>query len=213
MGTGDDVPGAIRQLGLPVTMIDEDRLRSGRLDEFDVIVLGVRAYEVRDDLRASNPRLLDWVRDGGTLLVQYNKYEFTEGDFAPYRATMARPHDRVTEEEAPVRLLRPDASALSEPNDIGERDFRGWVQERGLYFLHEWGEAFTPLLSTSDRGEEEKRGSLLVAPLGEGLYVYTGLAFFRQLPAGVPGAYRLFANLLSLRPGEWRDSTEDGGTR
>ena len=207
MGTGDDVPAAIRQLGLPVTMIGEGRLRSGDLDDFDVIVLGVRAYEVREDLQAANPQLLEWVRDGGTLLVQYNKYEFVEGDYAPFPATMARPHDRVTDERVEVRLLHPESPVLASPNDIGERDFGGWVQERGLYFLHEWGEAFTPLLSMSDPGEEATRGSLLVAPLGEGLYVYTGLAFFRQLPAGVPGAYRLFANLLSLEPGEWRSWT------
>ncbi|MDP2496505.1 MAG: PIG-L family deacetylase [Candidatus Palauibacterales bacterium] len=213
MGTGDDVPTAIRQLGLPVTMIGAARLRSGDLGEFDVIVVGVRAYEVREDLQAANPRLLDWAREeGGTLIVQYNKYEFVEGDYAPFRATMARPHDRVTDERAEVSLLHPEAPPLSSPNDIGDRDFRGWVQERGLYFLHEWGDAFTPLLSMADPGEEPRRGSLLVAPLGRGLYVYTGLAFFRQLPAGVPGAYRLFANLLSLEPGEWRSWLDAGST-
>ncbi len=204
MGTGDDVPTAIRQLGLPVTMIDAPRLRSGDLGEFDVIVLGVRAYEVREDLQAANPRLLEWVRQGGTLIVQYNKYEFVEGEYAPFRVTMARPHDRVTDERAEVTLLHPESPLLSSPNDIGDRDFRGWVQERGLYFLHRWGDAFTPLLSMADPGEEPRRGSLLVAPMDRGLYVYTGLAFFRQFPSGVPGAYRLFANLLSLEPGEWR---------
>lgn len=210
MGTGDEVPAAIRQLGLPVTMIGTGRLRSGDLEPFDVIVLGVRAYEVRRDLQAANPRLLEWVRQGGSLIVQYNKYEFVEGDYAPFRATMARPHDRVTDEGAEVTLLRPESPPLSSPNDIGDRDFGNWVQERGLYFLHDWGEAFTPLLSMSDPGEEPRRGSLLVAPLGRGLYVYTGLAFFRQLPSGVPGAYRIFANLLSLEPGEWRRWSGEG---
>ena len=210
MGTGDDVPTAIRQLGLPVTMIDGARLRSGELREFDVIVLGVRAYEVREDLQAANPRLMEWVRQGGTLIVQYNKYEFVEGEYAPLHATMARPHDRVTDERAEVTLLHPESPPLSSPNDIGDRDFRGWIQERGLYFLHEWGDAFTPLLSMADPGEEALRGSLLVAPLDRGLYVYTGLAFFRQLPSGVPGAYRLFANLLSLEPAEWRSWLDAG---
>ncbi|HKK26564.1 MAG TPA: PIG-L family deacetylase [Gemmatimonadota bacterium] len=203
MGSGDDVPDAIRQLGLPVTMIGPDRLRSGSFDDFDVIVLGVRAYEVRKDLQAANQRLLDWVRAGGTLIVQYNKYEYVDGGYPPYPATMAHPHDRVTDERAPVKLLHPDAPPLASPNRIGGRDFEGWIQERGLYFLHSWDDRFVPLLSMHDPGEGAKLGSLLVAPLGEGIYVYTGLDFFRELPAGVPGAYRLFANLLSLTPEAW----------
>jgi hypothetical protein len=130
--------------------------------------------------------------------VQYNKYEFTEPGTAPYPVKMARPHDRVTDEEAPVRLLRPDHPALAGPNRISAADFEGWVQERGLYFLNSWDERYTPLLEMADPGEAPLRGGLVVAPLGRGTYVYTGLAFFRQLPAGVPGAYRLFANLISL---------------
>lgn len=192
-------------------MLGPERLTSGGLEGLDVVVLGVRAYEVREDLRSANSRLLDWARRGGTLIVQYNKYPFVEGGFAPYRATMARPHDRVTDERAPVTMLRPDAPVLSVPNRISERDFGGWVQERGLYFLHEWGDPFTSVLATSDPGEEPKEGGLLVASLGRGLYVYTGLAFFRQLPEGVPGAYRLFANLLSLEPEEWRAWAKGAG--
>lgn len=211
MGSGDRVPEAIRQMGLEVEMLGPERLASGSLEGLDVVVLGVRAYEVREDLQSANSRLLDWARRGGTLIVQYNKYPFVEGGFAPYRATMARPHDRVTDERAPVTMLRPEAPVLSGPNRISERDFGGWIQERGLYFLHEWGEPFTPVLATSDPGEEPKEGGLLVAPLGRGLYVYTGLAFFRQLPEGVPGAYRLFANLLSLEPEEWRAWAKDAG--
>ncbi|MFW6192146.1 MAG: hypothetical protein ACOC83_01560 [Gemmatimonadota bacterium] len=204
MGSGDEVPGAIRQLGPEVEILDTDRVEEGDYQDLDVIVLGVRAYEVRDDLRSSNARLLEWVREGGTLLVQYNKYEFEEGGFAPYEVTMARPHDRVTDERAPVTRLHPDAPVLDDPNRITDADFEGWIQERGLYFLHTWADPFVPVLEMSDPGEEPLRGSLLVAPLGEGLYMYTGLAFFRQLPAGVPGAYRLFANLLSLEPAAWR---------
>ncbi|MDP2480188.1 MAG: PIG-L family deacetylase [Candidatus Palauibacterales bacterium] len=211
MGSGDAVPDAIRQLGLSVTMLGPDQLRSGDLSAFDVIVLGVRAYEVRKDLQSANQRLLDWVRAGGTLIVQYNKYEYVDGGYPPYPATMAHPHDRVTDEHAPVTLLHPDAPALSEPNRIGPGDFEGWIQERGLYFLHSWDDRYTPLLSMRDAGEAPKEGSLLVATLGKGVYVYTGLDFFRELPAGVPGAYRLFANLLSLRPAAWHRWKEGAG--
>jgi LmbE family N-acetylglucosaminyl deacetylase len=204
MGSGDAVPDAIRQLGLRVTMIGPEQLRSGSLADFDVIVLGVRAYEVRRDLQAANQRLLDWVRAGGTLIVQYNKYEYVDGGYPPYPATMAHPHDRVTDERAPVTLLHPDAPPLASPNHVGPGDFQGWIQERGLYFLHSWDERYTPLLSMHDPGEPPKEGGLLVASMGKGVYVYTGLDFFRELPVGVPGAYRLFANLLSLRPDAWR---------
>jgi len=152
------------------------------------------------------------VRGGGTLVVQYNKYEFEEGGFAPYPITMARPHDRITDETAPVTLLHPSSPALRSPNRIGPEDFRGWIQERGLYFLHTWDPRYVPLLEMADPGEEPVRGGLLVAPLGEGLYVYTGLAFFRQLPHGVPGAWRLFVNLVSLEPEEWRGWAAGGGS-
>src|SRR5690606_13541366 len=128
----------------------------------------------------------------------YNKYEYPDGNFAPFPLTMARPHGRVTDENAPVRLLRPEHPALSWPNRIGPRDFEGWVQERGLYFADTWDERYIPLLEMADPGEPPQRGSLLVAPVGEGLYAYTGLALFRQLPEGVPGAYRLLANLVSM---------------
>lgn len=198
MGAGDEVPEALRQLGITPDLLDEAALASGDLDAYDVIVTGIRAYEVRPDLVVHNRRLLEYVRRGGTLIVQYNKYEFPEGDFAPYPVTMTRPHDRVTDETAPVRLLDSSHPILSEPNRITDGDFEGWIQERGLYFLHTWDDRYTPLLEMADPGEEPLRSSLLIAPYGEGTYVYTGLAFFRQLPAGVPGAYRLFANLLAL---------------
>lgn len=200
MGSGDFGVDAIRELGLEPQILDAAALESGDLNGFDVIVLGVRAYETRPDLVRNNERLLEFARAGGTLVVQYNKYEFPAGGFAPFEVTMNRPHDRVSVEEAPVSILAPDAPVLSAPNTITTQDFEGWVQERGLYFLGSWDPAMEPILEMADPGEEPKRGSLLVAPLGEGLYVYTGLSFFRQLPAGVPGAYRLFANLVSLRP-------------
>lgn len=195
MGSGDDGPEAIRQMGVEVELLDP---AAQELDPFDVIVLGIRAYETRPDLVAANERLLRWVEAGGTLVVQYNKYEFPRGGFAPHPLDIHRPHDRVTDPRAPVTLLEPDHPVLSRPNRITAADFDGWVQERGLYFLGEWDERYTPLLAMADPGEEPKRGSLVVTEVGDGHWVYTGLAFFRQLPALVPGAYRLFANLLSL---------------
>ena len=198
MGAGDDGPEALRQLGVRVVPLDADSLARGDLARYHAIVTGVRAYEVRPDLAAHNARLLDYARAGGTLVVQYNKYEFTEPGVAPFPLKMARPHDRVTDETAPVSLLQPQHPALSWPNRITAADFDGWVQERGLYHLREWDARYTPLLEMADPGEPPQRGALLVAPLGKGTYVYTGLALFRQLPAGVPGAYRLLANLVSL---------------
>ncbi|HUG40112.1 MAG TPA: PIG-L family deacetylase [Longimicrobiales bacterium] len=198
VGAGDGGPEALDQLGVRWEPLDAADLAAGDLARFDVIVTGIRAYEVRPDLVAHNQRLLDFARAGGTVIVQYNKYEFPAGGFAPWPVTMGRPHGRVTDPAAPVTHLAPRHPALTAPNPIGPADWDGWVQERGLYFLESWDGPFTPLLAMGDPGEEPLDGALLVAPLGQGLYVYTGLAFFRQLPAGVPGAYRLFANLISL---------------
>jgi LmbE family N-acetylglucosaminyl deacetylase len=197
-GAGDDAPAALRQLGVDVTVLQGPALATADLRQFDALLTGIRAYEVNADLVAQNSRLLDYARRGGTLIVQYSKYEYTEPGIAPYQVAMARPHGRVTNENAPVRLLHPDHQALSWPNRITSTDFEGWQQERGLYFLSEWDDRFTPLLEMADPGEDAERGSLLIAPLGEGTYVYTGIAFFRQLPEGVPGAHRLLVNLLSL---------------
>ncbi len=204
MGTGDDGPAALRQLGMTVVELGTSHVLAGDYADLDVVVLGVRAYEARPDLVAANEALLDFARAGGTVIVQYNRYEFSGGGFAPYPATINRPHDRVTDETAPVTLLLPDSPLLTRPNPVGPGDFEGWVQERGLYFLGEWDARYTPVMEMADPGEEPKRGGLVVAPVGDGLYVYTGLAFFRQFPAGVPGAYRLFANLVSLRARDWR---------
>ena len=211
MGTGDAGPEALRQLGVEIELLGPRALSEGDLSRFDVLVLGARAYEARPDLRAGNERVLDFAREGGTVVVQYNQYQFPAGGFAPYPVEISRPHDRVTDEAAPVRLLDPRAPPLASPNRVTEEDFNGWVMERGLYFLGRWDERFVPILEMADPGEEPLRGSLLVAPLGEGLYVYTGLSFFRQLPAGVPGAYRLFANLISLTAEDWRRYTEERG--
>lgn len=202
MGVGDAVGMATEQLGASVSYLTEDDLSAGNLAAFDVIVTGVRAYLVREDLVGNNHRLLDYVRQGGHLVVQYNKYEFLRDQYAPYPVRINRPHDRVTVEESPVNILLPDHPLLNKPNRITESDWQGWVQERGLYFLGQWDSRFQPLLELTDPwpyNSSPKKGALVVADYGEGTYVYTGLAFFRQLPAGVPGAYRLWANLLSLK--------------
>jgi hypothetical protein len=153
---------------------------------------------VRPDLIANNARLLEYARNGGTVVVQYNKYELVDGDFMPYPATMSRPHGRVTDENAAVTLLAPQHPALSWPNRITAADFDAWVHERGLYYLSTFDSRYQALLSMADPGEAPETGSLVVARVGSGWYVYTGLALFRQLPEGVPGAYRLLANLVSL---------------
>jgi hypothetical protein len=197
-GAGDDAPAALRQLGIEVTELGAEQVASGDFGRFDAILTGIRAYEVNPHLIEHNRRLLAYAERGGTVVVQYNKYEYTDPGIAPFPVSMARPHGRVTDETAAVHLLEPSHQALSWPNRITDEDFQGWSQERGLYFLGEWDEHFIPLLELADPGEEPQRGSLLVARLGEGIYVYTGLAFFRQLPEGVPGAYRLLVNLLSL---------------
>jgi LmbE family N-acetylglucosaminyl deacetylase len=197
-GAGDDGATALRQLGAIVEQLDAAALANGDLSRYDAIVAGIRAYEVRPDLLLHNAKLLEYARNGGTFVVQYNKYELVDGDFMPYPATMARPHGRVTDESAPVSLLQPQHRALSWPNRITAADFDGWAHERGLYYLDTFDARYEPLLGMSDPGEPPLDGALVVAPVGRGWYVYTGLALFRQLPEGVPGAYRLLANLVSL---------------
>jgi len=197
-GASDRVPEALLEVGVPVVMLDADSLERGDLSKFDAIVVGSRAYETDQALVRSNGRLLDYVRGGGLLIVQYQQYPFINGGFAPLRMSIAQPHDRVTDETAPVTLLQPTAPLFHVPNAIGADDWRGWVQERGLYFAHDWDSTYVPMLEMHDSGGPPLQGGMLVAPLGRGTYVYTGLAFFRELPAGVVGAYRLFANLLGL---------------
>jgi LmbE family N-acetylglucosaminyl deacetylase len=215
-GAADRVPEFLSQVGFPVELLDPAALADGAggtggaggaegaggagpgLARFDAIVVGSRAYESDPALGRANRLLLDYVRAGGLLIVQYQQYPFVTGGFAPYKIEIARPHDRVTDETAPVKVLDPANPVFTTPNRIGDADWQGWVQERGLYFAHGWDPAYKPLLAMADPGGPEQRGALLVAALGKGTYVYTGLAFFRQLPAGVPGAWRLFANLLAL---------------
>jgi len=231
-GAADVVPEDLQSIGVPVTVLSAADLERGDLSRFDVIVVGSRAYEVDPALVANNERLLDYARAGGRVIVQYQQYAFIRGGFAPYPLTIANPHDRVTDENAPVRILAPGSPLFTTPNRIGPDDWQGWIQERGLYFAHTWDGHYRPMLEMGDppisaqaatgvsrelavrrvppsgtpgadattEQREALHGGLLVARLGQGLYVYTGLAFFRELPAGVPGAYRLFVNLLGLEP-------------
>ncbi|HET8667223.1 MAG TPA: PIG-L family deacetylase, partial [Terriglobales bacterium] len=197
MGAGDDIPTVLRQVGMDVTIISPQELAGGDLGRYGTIILGIRAYDTRDDVRANNKRLLDFVSNGGTLLVQYNASvsDFDSGHFTPYPAELSR--QRVTVEQAPVEVLAPDNAVFHYPNAITSNDFSGWVQERGLYFMGSWDQHFQPLLASHDPGEKPEQGGLLEAQYGKGLYIYTGYAFFRQLPGGVPGAVRLFVNLVS----------------
>lgn len=196
-GVGDNVAPALVQLGVPVTVIAANELASANLSSYTTVVVGPRAYEAHPELVGANARLLEFARKGGTVVVQYGQYEMTQPGILPYPITLARPANRVTEEDAPVTIDAPDAPELRSPNRIGPADFTRWVQERGLYMPRTFDERYRASLSMSDTGEPANRGAILVAPLGDGVYVYTTLSFFRQLPAGVPGAARLFVNLLS----------------
>ena len=198
-GVGDAVPPAIEQLGAQIEFIDADDLAWGDLSRFDVIVTGVRAYERRQDLRANNARLLEYVEDGGTVIVQYNKFEFNQAQYGPYSAVVSR--DRVTDEQAPIRVLANDHPLFAWPNAIGAATWDDWVQERGLYFLGERDQRYADLVELEDTFEYNlgvKRGALVEAQPGRGRWIYVGLGLWRQLPAGTTGAYALLANLLSL---------------
>src|SRR2546429_477001 len=192
------VPEALQAGGVPIELLGPDTLARGDLSRYGAIVIGSRAYETEPALVASNGRLLDYARAGGLVIVQYQQYPFVNGGFAPHRLSIARPHDRVTDETAAVTVLDSASPVFHVPNEIGPDDWRGWVQERGLDFAHDWDPAYTKPVEMHEPGEPPLQGGLLVAAVGKGTYVYTGLSFFRQLPAGVPGAYRLFANLLAL---------------
>ena len=198
MGGGDEVPDAIRRMGVGVTMLDEDMLSTGNLSQFDTIVVGIRASETRPDFIANNGRLLQYVERGGTLIVQYQQGEYVDRSMAPYTVSQ-KGNPRVTDETAPVRILVPGHPVFTFPNRITADDFNGWVQERNLYAFADFdSRRYTPLLETADPGEAPQQGGQLYAQIGKGRYVYTAYAWFRQLPAGVPGAYRQFANLISL---------------
>lgn len=198
-GAGDETPAALRNLGYEVWEMKNEEVTPANLKKLDAVVLGVRALNTNERIRYFMPDLLNFVQAGGTLIAQYNTsndFEIDKDKFAPYPLNVSR--ERVTEENSEVRILAPEHPALNFPNKIAPEDFNGWVQERGLYFPDKWDPKYTAILSMNDTGEPERKGSLLVAQYGEGYYVYTGLSFFRELPEGVAGAYKLFANLASL---------------
>lgn len=198
----EPVPEALERLGIHVEMLDATALAFGDLSRFNAIVVGLRAYELRHELAGANQRLLDYVSNGGTLVVQYERdFAWNRAQYAPYPAKIAPPAGsplpRVTDENSPVKFLKPDDPLLNRPNKITQEDFKGWVQERGLYFWTQFDSKYTALLAMNDPGEPDQNGSLVYANYGKGVYIYTAIAFFRQLPEGVPGAYRLFVNLIS----------------
>ena len=194
VGAGDEVPDAIRQFGCSVTLLSATDLIAGDLNDYDAIITGVRAFNLREDLRANMPRLNEYVHAGGALIVQYNNAENT-GVVGPFPITVGRA--RISTEDTPVRILKPNHPLLRFPNTITLKDFSGWVQERGLYFPSAWDPKYETLIESSDPGEPPLPGGILFTRYGEGAYIYTSYSWFRQLPAGVTGAYRIFANMLS----------------
>jgi LmbE family N-acetylglucosaminyl deacetylase len=200
MGSGDQVPDMIRRMGVTVTLIDDEMLATGDLSRFDTIVVGVRASEARPAFVANNGRLLAYAERGGTLIVQYQQNDYVARSLSPYPAQM---NSRVTDERAPVKILAPTHPVFTFPNSITAADFGGWVQERNLYAFTTFDNQYRPLLETADPGEPPQLGGEVYARVGKGHYVYTAYAWFRQLPAGVPGAYRQFANLISLSKGSF----------
>jgi len=202
MGAGDDIPTVLKQIGMNVTLIPAEKLASENLGQYDTLVIGIRANDTQKEIAENHQKLLDYVANGGTLLMQYNTgvSDFNKDDLTPYHAQLSRV--RVSVEEAPVQILAPENPVFHYPNQITKNDFDGWVQERGLYFMDQWDDHFQPLLASHDPGEPEQSGGLLMAHYGKGVYIYTGYAFFRQLPAGVPGAIRLYVNLLSAGRGD-----------
>jgi hypothetical protein len=193
-GTGDEVQASLENIGVHATTLTIEDVAAGRLSGYDVVVLGVRAYAANPGLAAANGRLLEYAKNGGVVIVQYNLGQF---DYGPYPYSLGTA-EKVVDETSKVELLMPESAALSWPNKITEKDFDGWVEERGHGFMGSWDPQYQALLETHDPGQEPQKGGLLVTKTGKGTYVYVALALYRELPEGVPGAYRLFANLLSL---------------
>lgn len=197
-GPGDDVAKYLKAAGYHVNVLSADDIQAGELGKYGAVLSGIRAYNTREDLSFLNDKINAYVAAGGTYIVQYNtSHRIKSDEIGPFKFTIGR--ERVTDEVAEVNFLQPNHPVLNLPNSIGSGDFENWVQERGLYFASEWDEAFTPIIGWSDPGEPERKGGLIVAPYGKGYFVYTGISFFRQLPAGVPGAYRLLSNIMNLK--------------
>jgi hypothetical protein len=196
-GSGDDVPASLQSLGINVSFLSTAEIAGADLSRFDVILLGVRAYAARPDLPTYNQRLLDYVRNGGVMMVQYNTPEF-DHDYGPYPYKMGEEPEEVTDEASKITILDPANPILSWPNKITEADFGGWIEERGSKFMTSWDPRYKALLETHDPSQAPQKGGLLYARYGKGAYIYNAYAFYRELPEGVPGAYRLMANMLSL---------------
>jgi LmbE family N-acetylglucosaminyl deacetylase len=197
MGAGDAVPDYLQQVGYTVSLLDPARISAAQLARYDAVLLGIRAFNTQQALKHSKDVLEAYARGGGVVIIQYNtSHELVTADIAPFPLRLSRA--RITDEESPVKIVAPRHQALNYPNKITEKDFEGWVQERGLYFADSWSAEWQPLLSSQDAGEAPQQGGLLVAPVGRGYYVYGAYSWFRQLPAGVPGAYRILANLMAL---------------
>lgn len=196
-GAGDNIPTSLRQIGYNVVELNENEINAENLQKFDAVILGIRAYNVNERTKFYQKELHTYAENGGTLIVQYNtNFRLKVDQVSPFDLKLSR--DRVVEENSVVTILNPEHEMMTFPNKITDKDFEGWIQERGLYFPNEWSEEFIPLFSMNDNGESPKKGSLLIANYGKGHFIYTGLSFFRELPAGVPGAYKLFANMISV---------------
>jgi hypothetical protein len=203
-GTGDDVPKALEDLDEHVQVLAATDITHGNLAKFDAIILGTRAYAVRPELKAANNRLMEYVKNGGVLIVQYQLQDF-DRNYGPYPFTLGSNPQKVVDEGSPVTLLDPKNAAFTWPNKITEADFKGWVEERGHGFMREWDNRYTALVETHDPEQDPQKGGLLLARYGKGFYVYDAFALYRQLPSGVPGAYRILANLVSLSKNpEWK---------
>ncbi|MBN1407949.1 MAG: PIG-L family deacetylase [Calditrichaceae bacterium] len=196
MGPGDEIPPALEQVGYQVDLLSDDDIESQNLSKYDAIICGVRAFNTRETLQSLQIRLNDYVKNGGTWIVQHNtRFGYRSDQIGPYSFEIGR--DRIADETVKMEFINPDHALLNNPNKISQEDFDGWVQERGLYFAEKWDKAFQPILKGNDTGENETQGALLYAKYGKGVFIYSGLSFFRQLPAGAPGAYRLFVNMIS----------------
>ncbi|MEO9967781.1 MAG: PIG-L family deacetylase [Reichenbachiella sp.] len=197
VGSGDEIPASLEQIGYEVTLLTNGDITAEKMKAYDAVIVGIRGYNTNDRLKFYQSELMEYVKNGGTMIVQYNTaHQLVTKDLGPYPLKLSR--DRVTVEEAEVRILKPDHPVLNYPNKISEADFQDWVQERGLYFPNEWDENYEAILSSNDPGEEPRNGGLLVAKYGEGYYIYSGYSWFRELPAGVSGAYRIFTNMISI---------------
>ena len=198
-GAGDEIPACLKQIGYDVTVLTDEMIGAGNLSRYSTIVTGIRAYNTNNRLQSFHKKLMDYVTQGGNLVIQYNtnsRVGPVQANIGPYPFTISR--DRVTDEKAEIRMIKPDHPALTFPNKITNKDFDGWIQERGIYFATELDKNYETVLSLNDPGEKPSEGGIIISKYGKGNFVYTGMAFFRELPAGVPGAYRLFVNLLSL---------------